>query len=166
MITLLIEIDFMKPLWVSRGIAELIRMKTLHGDNIILWNVERKPGLSLLNCLHIRLPRLLHCWVNFRNFSQLLFPFWTFLWLFYLTSVFFSLLLCMQNGWSPLLLASEEGHVETVKQLLQYNARVDVFDEVRRHLRVDGRGRQLSVHISLQGNRDCTVVVKRTHLYS
>ncbi|KAJ8033227.1 Ankyrin-1 [Holothuria leucospilota] len=34
-----------------------------------------------------------------------------------------------KNGWSPLLLASEEGHVDTVKQLLQYNARVDVFDE-------------------------------------
>ncbi|XP_071836319.1 uncharacterized protein [Apostichopus japonicus] len=34
-----------------------------------------------------------------------------------------------RNGWSPLLLASEEGHVETVKQLLNFNARVDVFDE-------------------------------------
>ncbi|XP_022089542.1 serine/threonine-protein phosphatase 6 regulatory ankyrin repeat subunit B-like isoform X2 [Acanthaster planci] len=34
-----------------------------------------------------------------------------------------------KNGWSPLLVASEEGHVEIVKLLLQSNARVDVFDE-------------------------------------
>ncbi|XP_071807493.1 uncharacterized protein [Asterias amurensis] len=34
-----------------------------------------------------------------------------------------------KNGWSPLLVASEEGHVKIVKLLLQSNARVDVFDE-------------------------------------
>ncbi|XP_070555789.1 serine/threonine-protein phosphatase 6 regulatory ankyrin repeat subunit B-like isoform X2 [Ptychodera flava] len=34
-----------------------------------------------------------------------------------------------KNGWSPLLVASEQGHIEIVKILLQHNARVDVFDE-------------------------------------
>ncbi|KTF88881.1 hypothetical protein cypCar_00042086, partial [Cyprinus carpio] len=34
-----------------------------------------------------------------------------------------------KNGWSPLLLAAEQGHTEVVKVLLQNNARVDVFDE-------------------------------------
>ncbi|CAH1774233.1 unnamed protein product [Owenia fusiformis] len=34
-----------------------------------------------------------------------------------------------KNGWSPLLVASEEGHLEIVKILLQNHARVDVFDE-------------------------------------
>ena len=35
-----------------------------------------------------------------------------------------------QNGWSPLLVASEQGHINIVKILLQHHARVDVFDEV------------------------------------
>lgn len=35
-----------------------------------------------------------------------------------------------QNGWSPLLVASEQGHISIVKILLQHHARVDVFDEV------------------------------------
>ncbi|XP_030045854.1 serine/threonine-protein phosphatase 6 regulatory ankyrin repeat subunit B-like [Microcaecilia unicolor] len=34
-----------------------------------------------------------------------------------------------KNGWSPLLVAAERGHTETVKILLQNHARVDVFDE-------------------------------------
>ncbi|NP_899192.1 transient receptor potential cation channel, subfamily N, member 1 [Danio rerio] len=34
-----------------------------------------------------------------------------------------------KNGWSPLLLAADQGHTEVVKILLQNNARVDVFDE-------------------------------------
>uniref|UniRef100_A0ABM0LU22 Uncharacterized protein LOC100376500 n=1 Tax=Saccoglossus kowalevskii TaxID=10224 RepID=A0ABM0LU22_SACKO len=34
-----------------------------------------------------------------------------------------------KNGWSPLLVASEQGHIDIVKILLQHNARVDVFDE-------------------------------------
>ncbi|XP_071508793.1 uncharacterized protein [Diadema antillarum] len=34
-----------------------------------------------------------------------------------------------KNGWSPLLVASEEGHEEIMRILLQQNARVDVFDE-------------------------------------
>ncbi|XP_066571914.1 transient receptor potential cation channel, subfamily N, member 1 [Amia ocellicauda] len=34
-----------------------------------------------------------------------------------------------KNGWSPLLLAAEQGHTEIVKILLQNHARVDVFDE-------------------------------------
>ncbi|XP_063968080.1 serine/threonine-protein phosphatase 6 regulatory ankyrin repeat subunit B-like isoform X1 [Lytechinus pictus] len=34
-----------------------------------------------------------------------------------------------KNGWSPLLVAAEEGHEESVRILLQQNARVDVFDE-------------------------------------
>uniref|UniRef100_T1IHG8 Uncharacterized protein n=1 Tax=Strigamia maritima TaxID=126957 RepID=T1IHG8_STRMM len=33
------------------------------------------------------------------------------------------------NGWSPLLVASEQGHLEVVNILLQNHARVDVFDE-------------------------------------
>lgn len=39
-------------------------------------------------------------------------------------------ILLKQNGWSPLLTASEHGHEEVVRQLLRNNARVDVFDEV------------------------------------
>uniref|UniRef100_H2YS48 Uncharacterized protein n=1 Tax=Ciona savignyi TaxID=51511 RepID=H2YS48_CIOSA len=34
-----------------------------------------------------------------------------------------------KNGWSPLLFASDEGHVPSVDILLQHSARVDVFDE-------------------------------------
>ncbi|KAK2157499.1 hypothetical protein LSH36_190g04012 [Paralvinella palmiformis] len=34
-----------------------------------------------------------------------------------------------KNGWSPLLVASEQGHLDIVKILLKHNARVDVFDE-------------------------------------
>ncbi|XP_067282389.1 transient receptor potential cation channel, subfamily N, member 1 [Pseudorasbora parva] len=34
-----------------------------------------------------------------------------------------------KNGWSPLLLAAEQGHTEVVRVLLQNNARVDVFDK-------------------------------------
>ncbi|XP_069477814.1 serine/threonine-protein phosphatase 6 regulatory ankyrin repeat subunit B-like isoform X2 [Ambystoma mexicanum] len=34
-----------------------------------------------------------------------------------------------KNGWSPLLVAAEQGHTEVVKILLQNHARVDVFDE-------------------------------------
>ncbi|ROI69406.1 Ankyrin-3 [Anabarilius grahami] len=34
-----------------------------------------------------------------------------------------------KNGWSPLLLAAEQGHTEVVRVLLQNDARVDVFDE-------------------------------------
>jgi len=36
----------------------------------------------------------------------------------------------IQNGASALLMASEQGHINIVKILLQHNARVDVFDEV------------------------------------
>ena len=36
----------------------------------------------------------------------------------------------LQNGWSPLLVASEHGHLDILKILLQHHARVDVFDEV------------------------------------
>ena len=39
-----------------------------------------------------------------------------------------------QNGWSPLLFACDEGHVQVVQSLLKCHARVDVFDEVRRAL--------------------------------
>ena len=35
-----------------------------------------------------------------------------------------------QNGASALLMASEQGHLNIVKILLQHSARVDVFDEV------------------------------------
>ncbi len=38
--------------------------------------------------------------------------------------------LSLQNGWSPLLVASEHGHLDVLKILLQHHARVDVFDEV------------------------------------
>ncbi|XP_078580181.1 uncharacterized protein LOC144864139 isoform X2 [Branchiostoma floridae x Branchiostoma japonicum] len=34
-----------------------------------------------------------------------------------------------KNGWSPLLVASEQGHLSIMKILLQNHARVDVFDE-------------------------------------
>ncbi len=36
-----------------------------------------------------------------------------------------------KNGWSPLLVASEHGHIDILKILLNHHARVDVFDEVR-----------------------------------
>jgi len=38
--------------------------------------------------------------------------------------------LYVQNGASALLMASEQGHLNIVKILLQNSARVDVFDEV------------------------------------
>lgn len=36
-----------------------------------------------------------------------------------------------QSGWSPLLEASDKGHLGVVKLLLQHHARVDVFDDVK-----------------------------------
>ena len=36
----------------------------------------------------------------------------------------------LQNGWSPLLTACDNGNADIVRVLLQHNARVDVFDEV------------------------------------
>ena len=36
----------------------------------------------------------------------------------------------LQNGWSALLVACEQGHLEVAKILLDHHARVDVFDEV------------------------------------
>ena len=41
----------------------------------------------------------------------------------------------VQNGASALLMASEQGHLNIVKILLQHHARVDVFDEVTTSLR-------------------------------
>ena len=38
-------------------------------------------------------------------------------------------MLC-QNGWSSLMLASENGHVEVVDKLLQHGATVDLKDQV------------------------------------
>ncbi|XP_006635908.3 transient receptor potential cation channel, subfamily N, member 1 [Lepisosteus oculatus] len=49
-----------------------------------------------------------------------------------------------KNGWSPLLLAAEQGHKQIVKILLQNHARVDVFDEhgnAALHL-VSGKGHE------------------------
>ena len=34
------------------------------------------------------------------------------------------------SGWSPLLLAASNGHLDLVKIFLDVNARVDVFDQV------------------------------------
>lgn len=45
-----------------------------------------------------------------------------------------------KNGWSPLLVASKEGHLEIVAILLENNARVDVFDEVFCHASASARG--------------------------
>lgn len=36
----------------------------------------------------------------------------------------------LQNGSSGLLVACQEGHLETVKAFLAHSARVDVFEEV------------------------------------
>lgn len=38
-----------------------------------------------------------------------------------------------QSGWSPLMEACAKGHLQIVRILLQYHARVDVFDEVRKN---------------------------------
>ena len=35
-----------------------------------------------------------------------------------------------RSGWSPLLLAAKNGHLDLVKIFLDNNARVDVFDQV------------------------------------
>lgn len=50
---------------------------------------------------------------------------------FYLRTASYVFMCYVQNGWSPMLLAAERGHTEIVRLLLQNNARVDVFDEVR-----------------------------------
>uniref|UniRef100_A0A183J372 ANK_REP_REGION domain-containing protein n=1 Tax=Soboliphyme baturini TaxID=241478 RepID=A0A183J372_9BILA len=39
-----------------------------------------------------------------------------------------------QNGWPPLSVACYYGHEKVVEALLKYNARIDVFDEVREFL--------------------------------
>lgn len=45
----------------------------------------------------------------------------------------------VQNGASALLMASEQGHLNIVKILLQHHARVDVFDEVSSLISVTNR---------------------------
>jgi len=45
----------------------------------------------------------------------------------------------VQNGASALLMASEQGHLNIVKILLQHHARVDVFDEVSSLITVTNR---------------------------
>ena len=37
----------------------------------------------------------------------------------------------IQTGWTPLLDASEEGHVEVVEQLIKHGAQLDVKNRVR-----------------------------------
>ena len=41
------------------------------------------------------------------------------------------LLLPIQNGWTPLHDASDEGHVEVVELLVQYNAQLDIKNRVK-----------------------------------
>ena len=41
------------------------------------------------------------------------------------------LFVCTQAGWSPLMVAAEHGHPEVVEILLNNNARIDLFDEVK-----------------------------------
>ncbi|XP_077086187.1 transient receptor potential cation channel, subfamily N, member 1 [Siphateles boraxobius] len=56
-----------------------------------------------------------------------------------------------KSGWSPLLLAADQGHTEVVRVLLHNNARVDVFDEEGKaaiHLAAE-RGHQDIVDILL-----------------
>lgn len=36
-----------------------------------------------------------------------------------------------KSGWTPLFYACSRGHAETIRMLLNQNARVDIFDEVR-----------------------------------
>ena len=38
--------------------------------------------------------------------------------------------LCPQDGWSSLMVASQNGHVEVVDKLVQQGARVDLQDNV------------------------------------
>ncbi len=38
-------------------------------------------------------------------------------------------MLCFQSGWSPLLEACANGHLEVASVLLEHHARIDVFDE-------------------------------------
>ena len=40
--------------------------------------------------------------------------------------------LVLRSGWSPLLLAASNGHLDLVKIFLDVNARVDVFDQEAR----------------------------------
>ena len=37
----------------------------------------------------------------------------------------------IQTGWTPLLDASEEGHVEVVEQLIKHGAQLDIKNRVR-----------------------------------
>ena len=39
----------------------------------------------------------------------------------------------LRSGWSPLLLAASNGHLDLVKIFLDVNARVDVFDQVNKY---------------------------------
>ena len=42
-------------------------------------------------------------------------------------------MLPLRSGWSPLLLAASNGHIDLVKIFLDVNARVDVFDQEARY---------------------------------
>jgi ankyrin repeat protein len=43
------------------------------------------------------------------------------------------LLACSQSGWTPLLNASEKGHVEVARLLLEHKAAVNQEDKVTMH---------------------------------
>lgn len=51
-------------------------------------------------------------------------------------------------GWSPLLIASQKGHAEVVRTLLENNARVDVFDD-------DGR---TALHLGAENGYQVTIL--------
>lgn len=69
-----------------------------------------------------------------------------------------------QSGSSPLLVASYKGNVEVVRTLLNYHARVDVFDEV---LTVTKKDRQKSINQSIDFvffRRSIEAVLTLSHL--
>ena len=68
---------------------------------------------------------------------------------------------CSQEGWTPLIMAAKEGHVELLHQLLEAGAQVDPPDESHSALRGAALfGREECLRSLLRAKADCNVASK------
>ena len=93
-----------------------------------LTNIAHGPFSSITNAslALTYVPSVLHMQIAHMKFSSS----------FFFLIVFSHLTFLYQAGWSSLMAASRNGHVEVVDKLLQHGARVDLQDEVYRTITI------------------------------